>query len=100
MLYLCIGAALLMFYELEIIGFLVMIQSLYGQIYFQEFSCSKPELKLPSVSCSPIIDPHLSPDGTMVAYVRDWELHVLDLMHNESIQLTYGANGNTLVCKM
>jgi dipeptidyl-peptidase-4 len=65
-------------------------------IYFQDFSCSNPDLKLPSVSCSPVIDPHLSPDGTMVAYVRDSELHVLNLLYNESKQLTYGANGNSL----
>ncbi|GMY07514.1 isoform 2 of dipeptidyl aminopeptidase 4 [Fagus crenata] len=65
-------------------------------IYFQDFSCSNPDLKLPSVSCSPVIDPHLSPDGTMVAYVRDSELHVLNLLNNESKQLTYGANGNSL----
>lgn len=65
-------------------------------IYLQDFSCSNPELKLPSVPCSPIIDPHLSPDGTMVAYVRDSELHVLNLLNNESKQLTYGANGNSL----
>jgi dipeptidyl-peptidase-4 len=72
----------------------------YEQIYFQDFSCSNPDLKLPSVSCSPVIDPHLSPDGTMVAYVRDSELHVLNLLYNESKQLTYGANGNSLVCTM
>ena len=74
--------------------------SIYGQIYLQDFSCSNPDLKLPSVPCSPIIDPHLSPDGTMVAYVRDSELHVLNLLNNESKQLTYGANGNSLVCTM
>lgn len=69
----------------------------YGQIYFQDFSGSKPVLKLPSTSSSPIIDPHLSPDGTMLAYIRDYELHVLNLLYNEQRQLTYGANGNTVV---
>ncbi|XP_015878462.2 uncharacterized protein LOC107414785 [Ziziphus jujuba] len=67
-----------------------------GGIYFQDLSSLKPELKLPSTPCSPIIDPHLSPDGTMLAYVRDSELHVLNLLYNESNQLTYGAIGNTL----
>lgn len=71
--------------------------SVFGQIYFQELSCSKPELKLSSSSCSPVIDPHLSPDGTMIAYVRDYELHVLNLLTNEQRQLTHGANGNTVV---
>ena len=54
-------------------------------------------LKLASTSLSPIIDPHLSPDGTMLAYVRDHELHVINLSDNEARQLTFGANGNTLV---
>lgn len=70
---------------------------LYGQIYFQDLSSSKPELKLPSTSSSPIIDPHVSPDGTMLAYVRDSELHVLNLLYNDSKQLTNGASGDTLV---
>ncbi|XP_058206185.1 uncharacterized protein LOC131319803 [Rhododendron vialii] len=64
-------------------------------IYFQDMSL-QPELKLPSKPCSPIIDPHLSPDGTMLAYVRDYELHVLNLLCNESKQLTFGADGNVL----
>lgn len=63
-------------------------------IYFQDVSCSKPELKLQSTSCSPIIDPHLSPDGCMLAYVRDNELHVLNLSYGEGKQLTCGAKGN------
>ncbi|PSS04455.1 Dipeptidyl aminopeptidase [Actinidia chinensis var. chinensis] len=64
-------------------------------IYFQDCSL-QPELKLESASSSPIIDPHLSPDGTMLAYVRDYELHVLNLFYNESKQLTFGADGNVL----
>lgn len=65
-------------------------------IYFQDLSSLKPELKLPSSPLSPIIDAHLSPDGTMIAYVRDFELHVLNLLFNEVRQLTFGAKGNTL----
>ncbi|KAJ4839185.1 hypothetical protein Tsubulata_012937 [Turnera subulata] len=61
-----------------------------------ELTSLKPELKLPSSSFSPIIDPHLSPDGTMLAYVRDYELHVLNILYNESKQLTHGAEGPTL----
>uniref|UniRef100_A0A2P2L8S3 Uncharacterized protein MANES_01G183000 n=1 Tax=Rhizophora mucronata TaxID=61149 RepID=A0A2P2L8S3_RHIMU len=66
-------------------------------VYFQELSSSKPELKVTSSPLSPIIDPHLSPDGTMLAYVRDGELQVLNLLYNEQKQLTYGAQGNTIV---
>ncbi|XP_011014333.1 PREDICTED: dipeptidyl peptidase 9-like isoform X2 [Populus euphratica] len=32
----------------------------------------------------------------MLAYIRDSELHVLNLLHNESKQLTHGAQGNTV----
>ncbi|XP_051138356.1 uncharacterized protein LOC127256397 [Andrographis paniculata] len=59
-------------------------------IYIQE-NFLKPELKLQSFDSSPIIDPHVSPDGTMLAYVRDNELHVLNLLNNVSKQLTFGA---------
>ncbi|KAK1421448.1 hypothetical protein QVD17_23788 [Tagetes erecta] len=62
-------------------------------IYFMDHSL-QPQLKLPSGS-SPIIDPHLSPDGTMLAYVRNHELHALDLLYNKSKRLTSGANGTT-----
>ncbi|KAG8663151.1 hypothetical protein MANES_01G183000v8 [Manihot esculenta] len=65
-------------------------------VHFQELCSSKVELKLPSSPFSPIIDPHLSPDGTMLAYVKDSELHVLNLLHNESKQLTHGAQGNVV----
>lgn len=33
----------------------------------------------------------------MLAYVRDNELHVLNLFSNESNQLTFGADGNVTV---
>ncbi|XP_065877854.1 uncharacterized protein [Euphorbia lathyris] len=65
-------------------------------IYFQELHSSKPELILPISPSSPIIDPHLSPDGTMLAYVEDSELHVLNFFSDEIKQLTFGANGNIL----
>ncbi|KAL3521646.1 hypothetical protein ACH5RR_019795 [Cinchona calisaya] len=64
-------------------------------IYFQDLHL-QPELKIPSAASSPIIDPHISPDGTMLAYVRDSELHVLNLFYNESKQLTSGADGINL----
>lgn len=69
----------------------------YEQIYVQDISHPKAELKLPSISGSPIIDPHLSPDGSMLAYVRDYELHVMNLLSNESKQLTHGAQENGVV---
>lgn len=69
------------------------------QIYSQA-AADKTELLIPSVSSSPVIDPHLSPDGTKLAYVRDNELHVLNLLYNTSKQLTEGANENTIVSIM
>ncbi|KAG6513577.1 hypothetical protein ZIOFF_023909 [Zingiber officinale] len=56
-----------------------------------EISGSEPELKLTCCAGSPIIDPHLSPDGSMLAYVRDDELHVLNPSGGEPKQLTFGA---------
>ncbi|KAM7504870.1 hypothetical protein LguiB_003774 [Lonicera macranthoides] len=64
-------------------------------IYFQDVS-SQPEIKLPSASSSPIIYPHSSPDDTMLAYVKDSKLHVLDLLCNKSKQLTSGADRSTI----
>ncbi|CAK9135976.1 unnamed protein product [Ilex paraguariensis] len=69
----------------------IIMVPLPAGIYFQDLSL-QAELKLPSASFSPIIDPHLSPDGSMLAYLRDNELHVLDLLSNVSRQLTSGAD--------
>uniref|UniRef100_A0A1D1ZB44 Dipeptidyl peptidase 9 n=1 Tax=Anthurium amnicola TaxID=1678845 RepID=A0A1D1ZB44_9ARAE len=63
-------------------------------IYLQEIGCLGPELKLPATAASPILDPHLSPDGSMLAYVNDDELHILNLSDGEPKQLTFGAKGN------
>ncbi|KAI4337969.1 hypothetical protein L6164_016329 [Bauhinia variegata] len=65
-------------------------------IYIQDISYSKAELRLPNILGSPIIDPHLSPDGSMLAYIRDYELWVFNLLSDESKQLTYGAMGSGL----
>src|SRR5688572_16338526 len=37
------------------------------------------------------IDPHLSPDGSRVAFVRDGELHVVDLADGSERRLTHDA---------
>ncbi|CAL9055027.1 unnamed protein product [Musa banksii] len=60
-------------------------------VYFQEVCGSEPELKLPSCPGSPITDPHLSSDGSMLADVKDDELHVLSLSQGKPKQLTIGA---------
>ncbi|KAK9665285.1 hypothetical protein RND81_14G102500 [Saponaria officinalis] len=65
-------------------------------VYLYDLSSSKVDRKLESTSMSPIIDPHLSPDGCMLAFVRNYEVHVLDLLYNKEKQLTFGAKGSTL----
>jgi dipeptidyl-peptidase-4 len=40
---------------------------------------------------SPEIDPRLARDGSKVAFVRDNELHVLDLASKQEVQLSHGA---------
>ncbi|KAG7551731.1 Peptidase S9 prolyl oligopeptidase catalytic domain [Arabidopsis thaliana x Arabidopsis arenosa] len=67
-------------------------------VYMKDLSSSpNPELIVPSSPTSPIIDPRLSPNGLFLAYVRDSELHVLNLLKNQTQQLTTGANGSTLI---
>ncbi|KAL4204805.1 hypothetical protein AMTRI_Chr01g133950 [Amborella trichopoda] len=63
-------------------------------VYFQDVTSSSPKLKLPSTSSSPIIDPQLSLDGSMLAYVRESEIYVLNLSFGEPKQLTYGTREN------
>ncbi|RCV06027.1 hypothetical protein SEVIR_1G129300v4 [Setaria viridis] len=60
-------------------------------VYFQDLSGSEPVLKLKSSPTSPIIDPLLSPNGNMIAYVKDDELHTLGFSNGENKQLTFGA---------
>ncbi|KAK4362940.1 hypothetical protein RND71_018181 [Anisodus tanguticus] len=57
---------------------------------------AEPELEITSTSSSPVLDPHISPDGTRLDYVRDNELHVLNLLYHQSKQLTTGADGNVI----
>ncbi|PKA63946.1 putative glutamyl endopeptidase, chloroplastic [Apostasia shenzhenica] len=63
-------------------------------VYFQDIYGLEPDVKLWSSPDSPIIDPHLSPDGNMVAYVKNDELFVLDLLGGEAKMLTSGAKKN------
>ncbi|KAI4340920.1 hypothetical protein MLD38_025712 [Melastoma candidum] len=60
-------------------------------VYVQDLSSSDPELRLSSTPSSPVIDPHISPDGTMISFIRDSELHILNLLTNEEVQLTFDA---------
>lgn len=48
-------------------------------------------IELPSDG-GPAIDPHLSPDGTKVACVREGELHVIDIATRRQQRITSGAS--------
>eukprot|EP01018_Ginkgo_biloba_P023452 Gb_24006 [translate_table: standard] len=63
-------------------------------IYFQDIPGSELHLRLPSTSWSPIIDPQLSPDGHMIAFVRDDEIYVMPVTYGDPKQITSGARGN------
>ncbi|ESQ31965.1 hypothetical protein EUTSA_v10003701mg [Eutrema salsugineum] len=74
-----------------------MLVPLPAGVYVKDlYSSPDPELMLPNSPTSPIIDPRLSPNGLLLAYVRDSELHVLNLLKNQTQQLTNGANGSSL----
>ncbi|KAL5225401.1 hypothetical protein ABZP36_012040 [Zizania latifolia] len=45
----------------------------------QDLSGTEPVFKLPSSPTSPIVDPHLSPDVSMIAYVRGDDLHTVGI---------------------
>ncbi|CAO2045522.1 unnamed protein product [Urochloa humidicola] len=68
-----------------------IIVPLPSGVYFQDLSGSEPVMKLQSSPASPIIDPLLSPNGSMIAYVKDDELHTLGFSNGETKQLTFGA---------
>ncbi|XP_078431331.1 prolyl oligopeptidase family protein [Wolffia australiana] len=71
-----------------------IIVPLPAGVFLHEIGSSESEIKLPAGPSSPIIDPHLSPDGNLLAFVQDDELHVYGLLSGEQKQLTFGARGN------
>ena len=52
-----------------------------------------PARLLVSSDSGPVINPQLSPDGSMVAFVRDTELHLASVENGETRQITHGARG-------
>lgn len=74
----------------------IVLVPLPSGIYLQDLSCTLPELKVSCTSSSPIMEARLSPDGNMLAYVQDSDLHVLNLSEGEPKQLTFGATGTSL----
>ena len=61
-------------------------------VYLKDGIDSPARLLVSSDSGS-ILDPQLSPDGSMVAFVRDAELYVASVDGGETRQITHGARG-------
>ena len=70
----------------------VMLIPSQSGVYFKD-GIDSPARLLVSSEAGPIIDPHLSPDGSVVAFVRDAELHVASVDGGEILQITHGARG-------
>ena len=66
----------------------VAVLPIGGDLYLQR---GDGPLERLTETLSPEIDPRLTRDGTKVAFVRDDELHVLDLDSKRETQLTRGA---------
>jgi dipeptidyl-peptidase-4 len=66
----------------------VRIFSVQGDLYLQRDSGALERL---TESPSPELDPKFNADGTKVAFVRNGELHVLDLATRRETRLTTGA---------
>ena len=61
-------------------------------VYLKE-GVDSPARLLVSSQAGPIIDPQLSPDGTVVAFVRDSELYAASVDGGDIQQITHGARG-------
>eukprot|EP00850_Spirogloea_muscicola_P018383 SM000168S02582 [mRNA] locus=s168:76880:80379:- [translate_table: standard] len=66
-------------------------------VFVQDGLGGEFRLRIPASPAAPILDPQLSPDGSMIAFVMDDELHVISASIGEPVQLTHGgkAQGKT-----
>ena len=62
-------------------------------IYLKD-GIDSPARLLVSSESGPVINPQLSPDGSMVVFVRDAELHLASVDGGETRQITHGARGS------
>jgi len=70
-----------------------LLVALSGRLFVGDWRANDHrELPLPEGSGAPL-DPRLSPDGKQVAYVRDGDLHVLDVVSGQDRCLTHGPEG-------
>ena len=75
-------------FQLSPDGKLILL-SLSGRLYvFDRPAGTSKEL---NTGIGPLIDPHFSPDGTKIAYVRGDDIYVLDLAEQKERQVTTGG---------
>lgn len=80
-------------YALSGQGFRVLVP-LNGGIYVQEDDGRDAPLRqIVGSEGGPALDPQFSPDGSLVAYVRDAELYVVSTDGGAPVQVTAGARG-------
>ncbi len=60
---------------------------------YLKHGADSPARLLVSSEAGPIINPQISPDGSMIAFVRDAELYVRSVESGEILQITHGARG-------
>ncbi|MDQ3574135.1 MAG: S9 family peptidase [Actinomycetota bacterium] len=69
-----------------------LLMPLQDGVYVQEQAGGRVR-KVVGDDDGPVLDPSLSPDGAMVAFVRDGEVHVTSAEGGPPRQLTHGARG-------
>jgi len=67
-----------------------ILYPLGGRLYVKD-GLGGEARELPAADGKPVIDPHFSPDGSMVSYVQDDEIYVVDLNSGQPEQVTRGA---------
>jgi len=66
----------------------LLLVTLSGKLY----TVRRQDLHVDALPPEGAIDPHLSPDGKKVAYVRDRDLYVLDLRTRKELRLTHSPH--------
>jgi dipeptidyl-peptidase 4 len=76
-------------FQLSDDGALILV-SLSGKLYI--ISCTDRSIQELKTGPGVILDPRFAPDGRSVAYVRDYDVHVLDLATQEERRITSGGS--------
>lgn len=68
----------------------LILLGLSGKLYV--FGRAKGDIRELNTAAGTVLDPKFAPDGTMVSYVRDHDVYVLDLKSNEERRVTTGGS--------